>query len=486
MTITRLIISASIALAGALSPAMTATAAEADTKALFDKGDYDKALPLLKAAAEADPQNASLTYMLGVSLMETGDEAQAAVTLQKAVKAGLPEASLAMAELSTRLYRLDEAQDHLDRYAACFAVKKAKGKGKGKTKPVAATSGKIDAAARDELSRRMELTASMLQRVERLAVVDSLSVDAAEFFKAYNISPESGRFDSAASLPKGYEAADPTVVHTSADGNYIIWAANGTDGHLKLMTANRLADGSWEGPHALNGDLNGGGDANFPYMMADGITLYYANDGEESLGGYDIFVTRRGDGDEYLQPQNIGMPYNSPYDDYLLAIDETTGLGWWATDRNHIPGRLTIYVFIPSDTRENYPADTPGLENLARLTSIAATPGDRSMLAERLNRLNAAAASSTSGDFLFTLPGGRRYTSLSDFTSPQAREAMERYLQASGEIETTRSRLADLRQRYGQGERSLSQRIITLEKQLLQQTRHAADLANEVARLQRQ
>ena len=84
-------------------------------------------------------------------------------------------------------------------------------------------------------------------------------------------------------------------------------------------------------------------------MMSDGITLYYANDGDNTLGGYDIFMTRKGDDGRFLQPQNIGMPYNSPYDDYMLAIDEVTGAGWWATDRNQIPDSVTIYVFVPND-----------------------------------------------------------------------------------------------------------------------------------------
>ncbi len=62
-----------------------------------------------------------------------------------------------------------------------------------------------------------------------------------------------------------------------------------------------------------------------PFFMSDGVTLYYANDGDESIGGYDIFISRKGE-DGFLQPQNIGMPYNSPYDDYMLAIDEVTVL----------------------------------------------------------------------------------------------------------------------------------------------------------------
>lgn len=43
--------------------------------------------------------------------------------------------------------------------------------------------------------------------------------------------------------------------------------------------------------------------------MADGVTLYYASDGEGSLGGYDIFVTRYdSESSSYLRPDNIECP----------------------------------------------------------------------------------------------------------------------------------------------------------------------------------
>ena len=36
------------------------------------------------------------------------------------------------------------------------------------------------------------------------------------------------------------------------------------------------------------------------------------------MGGYDIFVTRyNSDTDNYLNPENVGMPFNSPFNDYM-------------------------------------------------------------------------------------------------------------------------------------------------------------------------
>lgn len=452
-------------------------------KSLFDEGSYGEAQPLLTALNESDPKNGRVAYMLGVCRMEAGDESAAERLIAQGIKAGVPEATLAMAELSVRRYEVDAADENIEKYKRLFAKKRGK------------NSPKMDADAVAELEQRVERTRSMLGCVEKIAVIDSVVVDASTFFKAYKLSPESGVLNAPDHLPQGFVAADPTVVYTPQNGNLMLWAAPADDGSFGLMSSTRLADGSWEAPHQLGVELNEGGDANYPFMMADGVTLYYANDGENSLGGYDIFISRN-DGDKYLQPQNVGMPYNSPYDDYMLAIDETTGTGWWATDRNRIPGKVTIYTFVTSDTRVNYPEDTPGLIDLARLRSIKDTQEEGAAYPVMMQTATMQTATMQTAtmhinkvphagpSFSFALPGGRVCTKLSDFESAAAREAMERYLHECAEVEKTKSEIATLRQQYASGDSETGERIIALEKRLLNQSDETARLANEVVRLE--
>lgn len=212
----------------------------------------------------------------------------------------------------------------------------------------------------DALSTRITLGLSMLDRVEKIAVIDSLKVNRNDFFRAYRLSVPTGNLSGTESLPEAIRTEGPTSVYTTENGEHKLWAAPGADGKMHLMESSLLADGSWEQPKALPGAVNrSGADSNYPFLMSDGVTLYYASDDPSaSLGGYDIFISRY-DGDTYLEPQNIGMPYNSTANDYMMAIDEITGAGWWATDRDCGPDELIIYVFKPSDLRVNYPAETP-------------------------------------------------------------------------------------------------------------------------------
>lgn len=317
-----------------------------------------------------------------------------------------------------------------------------------------------------ELERAMMME-NMLGRVERIAIIDSIVVDADSFFKHYRLAPSAGKLvgGEAVRLP-GIEMA-----YVPQNNTRILYSQADTSGVFVLMSADILDDGTVDHPAPLEGDdLSGGGNTEYPFLMSDGLTLYYANDGEGSLGGYDIFMTRSSDDGTLLQPQNVGMPYNSPYDDYLLAIDEETGAGWWATDRNQIPGKLTIYVFVPSDLRVNVAADDSNLVSLARIDNVALTTGskDYTKLKDAIERIDNSAMGSTASTS-FELPVGsttRIYRRLNDFRSVEARKAMAQAIDARTEMQSVDSRLSALRAGWSEKNSSQGITILNLEQQL--------------------
>lgn len=379
-----------------------------------------------------------------------------------------PNEQIPLAEKAFYEYRFEDAANHLDEYETL--------RGKIKKNPPAP----IDYS---ELKQRIDLGLSMLDRVEKIAIIDSLTVNADDFFRAYRLSAPSGRIQSAAILPADFSAADTTSVYVTENGSTMIWADVDDDGNARLVESTLLADGSWETPTPIGDDLRNGADANFPFLMSDGMTLYYASNGDGSLGGYDIFITRN-NGDQYLQPQNIGMPYNSPYNDYLLAIDELTGAGWWATDRNHIPGKLTIYIFVPQELRINYPVDDPELTDRARVTSIAATWPEGSDYSSLRNAIaaisNTSAPSRTDGEFSFAMPGGKVYTSMRQFRSRAAANGMREYIMAQRELQRIETELATMRQAYAKGNKSLGSAILKAEDSLERQRTAIRRIANSV------
>lgn len=436
---------------------------------LLKTGQVQAATDMLKRLEAKSPKNGELNMLLSKCALAVNDPKAAIEELKSAQKKGVNEAWLELAEIATIQYRIDDAEEDIELYR--------KGLKKGrKTLP--------DESA--DVVEKIERTKNMLDRVEKIVIVDSLCVPAEDFFTYYRISPESGTLTSPSTLPKGFDAASPTVVYTSESGMEQLYAVEDTAMTFKLASSAWLYGGDREKPVVLNGDLNEGGDANYPFLMPDGITLYYANDGENSLGGYDIFITRKS-GLNYLQPQNVGMPYNSPYNDYLLAIDEVTGAGWWATDRNHIPGMVTIYVFIPSEMRTNYPPDDPNLVSFARIDNYKATwapDADYSNLLDKIKAIKPTTSRDNGPRFEFYVPGRGLITSLDGFRKKSAADAMREYLRQEQAVGTMQKQLAQLREQYAAGNKSSNGKILELEGRIKRESTRLKNLRNNVIMLE--
>ena len=336
---------------------------------------------------------------------------------------------------------------------------------------------KADINAADSLESRVNRMSEMIQRVEDVAIIDSINVDREDFFRSYRLAPTAGRLLAPAELGDDFEAAEHTVVFMPEDGSFMIW---GTDNGL--VESARLTDGSWEEAVSLGDVLNAGGTANYPFQLADGTTLYYATNGDDSLGGLDIYISQR-NRDGFAVPQNMGMPYNSPFDDYMLAIDEETGAGWFATDRNRLGDMVTIYVFIPSETRVNLDVDLPDLADRARIAGITSPLDDgQQALLERISRLEPAGNSciDNTPDFIFPMPDGRVYTRWSDFSSPAARRLMENYVDAEADNRSDLEQLAALRAGFNPADKEAARRILALEKKVRDASRLLTKISNQV------
>ncbi|MDE6782749.1 MAG: hypothetical protein K2J17_03395, partial [Paramuribaculum sp.] len=251
-----------------------------------------------------------------------------------------------------------------------------------------------------------------------------------------------------------------------------------------LVTSYRLVDGSLEPAEDLGEELNIGRYVCYPYLMPDGITLYFAADGDASLGGLDIFMSRS-NGSDFLQPQNLGMPYNSPYDDYMMAIDEATGYGFWVTDRNQIPDSVTLYMFRVNDLRRNYPAEEAELIDHARITSVAATPGasdPQFMKAYRKpeRSLNPGRSKSESAGYAIAVPGRGVITSASQIQTQIGMDALTRYLGVKQRYDNMLDELTRLRASYAAGDKSVGSRILSLEHDLPAIEKQLVDAANAV------
>ncbi len=90
-------------------------------------------------------------------------------------------------------------------------------------------------------------------------------------------------------------------------------------------------EGKWTKPVNAGENINTPYNEVFPYWHPSG-SLYFSSDGHPGLGGLDIFKIPLGK-IETEEPENIGYPMNSSYDDFGLAMDSLERNGYLTSNR---------------------------------------------------------------------------------------------------------------------------------------------------------
>ena len=88
-------------------------------------------------------------------------------------------------------------------------------------------------------------------------------------------------------------------------------------------------NGSWSEPVNLGSNVNTVRDEVFPFVSNNG-TLYFSSNGWPGNGGLDIFYQD----DQNSNSKHIGNPINTNADDFGIYVDENTGRGFLASNRN--------------------------------------------------------------------------------------------------------------------------------------------------------
>lgn len=428
-----------------------------DARTLMGHGDFQQALALIEDAIEADPKSQSLgglSLAAGECELALGNPFEALQYFSVAKGRGIADAYLQSALLEMKTYDLKASESDIKKYREL--IRKA---------------SKEEDSRASEILEAIPLAQDMLAgRVEKITIIDSISVPFDKFFEAYKLSAPSGKIINAPDTqkmgPLWQEITAEGASFESEDGTVRYLTATTDFGLTNLYESFKLLDGSWSEPVPL---FDKDTDAAYPFMMSDGCTFYFASRTEEGLGGYDIFRSNRdNDTGEFQNPVNMGMPYNSPGNDYMLAIDEYTGAGWWATDRAGAVGddgkpMVTIYVFVPKEMRVNYDADTPDLASLAALWTLhmptdedePQIPGwkytltDSSDYSELIASIQEAGHNNQSEKKDFTLigPDGTLYNTYESLPIA-ARQCMKQYKNCLEQLKKEEQHIALLRKDY--------------------------------------
>jgi tetratricopeptide (TPR) repeat protein len=264
--------------------------------------------------------------------------------------------------------------------------------------------------------KRAVTGAELINKVNDIAIVDSIVVNKSDFLRFYKFSNELGTLTQEPLKLTAKKTVDKIKYMTQRQDR--VYFSDSIHGQMNLFTSYKLLD-SWSEPASISKIINTPANENYPFLLLDGVTLYFASDGDNSLGGYDIFVTRYMSGtDSYLKPENVGFPFNSPFNDYMMVIDEQRKLGWFASDRYQPTGKVIIYTFIPNDLKQivrsedkEYIRRVAQLKQYrkAKITHTNTQDTIEEPIVEQKKQIH------------FVINDSTIYTSLDDFKSPDAK-----------------------------------------------------------------
>lgn len=440
-------------------------------RTLFTKGDYEKAKPVFKKYVQSQPANGNYNYWYGACCLKTGEAQKAIKYLETAVKKRITGGQFYLGQAYNDAYQFEDAVVCLEEYIDELSKRKK------------------STEEAEALLEKSKADLRMLKGVEDVCIIDSFVVDKANFLNAYKISEESGKLFTYNDFFET-EGKHPGTVYETEIGNKIYYSEKSEKGRLDIFSRNKQLD-EWSKGRPLPGSINETGNTNYPFVLSDGATIYYATDGE-GLGGYDIYVTRYNTNtDAYLTPENVGMPFNSPYNDYMYVIDEFNNLGWFASDRYQPEGKVCIYVFIPNTSKQtyNYEAMNPKqMIRLAQIHSLKETWKDKAAVNEALGRLEAAINHKPQErrivDFEFIIDDNATYDQLNDFKSAKAKQLFQRYQLLKKDYLIQSEKLDNERQRYAnankQDKTKIAPAILDLEKQVQKMSEELDALAIDV------
>jgi outer membrane protein OmpA-like peptidoglycan-associated protein len=148
-------------------------------------------------------------------------------------------------------------------------------------------------------------------------------------------------------VPIHFNSSEYSVGHPSltanADTMYFASDMPGGYGGVDLYRIYRKNDGSWTEPENLGATINTEGNEMFPYIHPSGI-LFFASDGLLGLGGLDVFLSQVKE-NRFGEPENIGAPVNSSYDDFAFILSEKQTNGYFSSNRPDGKGDDDIYLF---------------------------------------------------------------------------------------------------------------------------------------------
>ncbi|RDB03078.1 OmpA family protein [Runella aurantiaca] len=143
----------------------------------------------------------------------------------------------------------------------------------------------------------------------------------------------------------------------SADGNTLVFTAcHRPDGlgSCDLYISKRISQ-TWQLPQNLGPIINSQNWESQPGLSADGRTLYFSSDRPLGVGGKDIWVAQLDTSGVWTSPQNLGKTVNTAFDEISPFIHSNNESLFFASDGREGMGGFDVYLSKLTDIHWSVP-----------------------------------------------------------------------------------------------------------------------------------
>ena len=201
------------------------------------------------------------------------------------------------------------------------------------------------------------------------AVVAKQKFSLKDFYLFYPL--EGGSWKTA---PNALDPAPDSLVHATYFPRETVstfFSMADADGFRNLYWT-EASGKEWTAPRLLDEHLLSQGNEIYPMLSPDGWTLYFASDGLYGMGGYDLYYSVRADDGSWGEPVNMGFPFSSPGDDFLLMDTPDGKYTLFASNRECSADSVYLYVLEQNRSPLVRPVTDPaGLRALCSLSPTA-------------------------------------------------------------------------------------------------------------------
>ncbi len=202
-------------------------------------------------------------------------------------------------------------------------------------------------------------------------------------------------------------ALKETSITISSDGRELFFDRMSEGGTYNIYTCKKTAGGRWSRPQLVRG-IRSNYDERAPFLHPDGKTLFFSSKGFNSMGGYDILMSKRDEAGAWGKPTNLGYPINTSGDELSFTLSADGLLGFYSSSKKGGYGEQDIYsIRMPKSKKPNLALLTGKVVEEATNKPVEATiyviDNDAN---EEVARFK---SNSKSGEYLVALPAGKNY-----------------------------------------------------------------------------